>query len=42
MWEFISLYVFFCEDGFLLVISAACASDMSWYYTKCLVVCDYC
>lgn len=27
----------FCKDGFLLLIYVACASDMSWYYTKCLV-----
>ena len=27
----------FCEARFLLLISVACASDMSWCYTKCLV-----
>lgn len=27
----------FCEDGFLLLTSVACPSDISWYYTKCLV-----
>lgn len=27
----------FCEAGFLLLIFAACASDMSWCYTKGLV-----